>query len=337
LGLDEGTDTEIAVMEFDPTTGTLTNAASPAVEHPTSSFGGCSEMVKIHKATRRLFVSNLTTINVFDIHPITGALTAVSGSPFLTDAGAENFGIAVNQAGTRIFVATWTSGVAVLDVASDGTATSVTGSPFAGPGDEDVPVLDDDETHLYVNTESSAYLAYSIAADGALTPLANSPYTELTTGYSAAFRRGYDQFLISDGGSELYLFNTDDVTGEPTAAPGNPFDSGIVGASFNGHSFSTDGSRLYTGTDDATVAAFDVAEDGTFTAVAGNPFDVGLSGSSCTAVSEDGAFVVVSDDSDNLVAVLRVDGTGIATAVTGSPFAVTGPTSTGVSGLALSF
>jgi 6-phosphogluconolactonase len=82
-----------------------------------------------------------------------GALTAVSGSPFA--AGSQPFSVAVNNAGTNVYVANQLdSTISGYAVASNGTLTALSGSPYAnGSG---VTALAADRTGTYLFAASRA-------------------------------------------------------------------------------------------------------------------------------------------------------------------------------------
>jgi 6-phosphogluconolactonase (cycloisomerase 2 family) len=107
---------------------------SPFIQTTGQIIGNSSQIVLLSPNERFLFVSNQfsNTITVWNVAQ-NGGLTLVPGSSFLTGA-REPAGMAINRAGTHLFVANAEIGapgtISVLNVGSDGFLTSAPGSPF---------------------------------------------------------------------------------------------------------------------------------------------------------------------------------------------------------------
>lgn len=334
--IDASVEDTVTVLSFDPTTGAATQVGDPVpTGEPPYTYGGCSQAIAIHIPTRRLFVSGATALAVFEIDPVTGALTAVAGSPFATGgAGAEQ--VIVNAAGTRAFVANYgSSNITVFDVGADGALAPVTGSPFAGQTSRDNLVLSKDETYLYVNGYEAVFGGFAIDASGALTPLADGTHP----GGSAIERRpGTDQFFIPTYDGHLAVW-TADATGAVTALAGSPFSLAPPAGGPNGMAFTADGARAYVATDNAGYLlgyALDAA--GTPTALAGSPWDVTATTSdiSCIAVARDSAYAITLNEAAQSVGVFSLDADGAPTQVTNSPFSFV-PATSSASGVAITF
>jgi len=74
-------------------------------------------------------VTGLSIASNGDLKPITGSPFATALGSCPTDGNCP-VGLAINRAGTLLFLASWSPEVAVLSVAADGTLTPVPGSPF---------------------------------------------------------------------------------------------------------------------------------------------------------------------------------------------------------------
>jgi 6-phosphogluconolactonase (cycloisomerase 2 family) len=123
--------------------------------------------------------SNPDEVLAFAIDPASGALTAVSGSPF--HAGINPFGLALNPAGDQLYVANAGSAdVSVYTVnPTSGTLTEVAGSPFATGGGQEisgVAVSPDGKTVYVANFGSTNVSALTVGSGGALSPVAGSPF-----------------------------------------------------------------------------------------------------------------------------------------------------------------
>jgi hypothetical protein len=121
----------------------------------------------------------------------TGQLTAISGSPFtipwlggvvLNDTGVNMTAVAVNPAGTLLFIAAAGNGaIAVYQIGSDGTLTQASGSPLSTGGFQPWNLYFDGlGKYLYVTTGPEGLgqqvAAYAIGSTGALTLVPGSPF-----------------------------------------------------------------------------------------------------------------------------------------------------------------
>ncbi len=331
-------DTANAVAAFS-LAGDGTPAALPGSPYTTgglaAGFGGDATSVAVHRGTRRLFATNEATVAVFDIDPVTGALTAVAGSPFST-GGTGSFGVVVNDAGTRVFVANCeTNTVGVLDVGSGGTLTPVAGSPFDATGADctDTPQLLHGDGLLSVTDESGLLFVYGVASDtGVLTPAVGSPFTIGSNSWNS--RRdpsGTWLYVPNASDQTLLVYAFDSTSGVPSAIDGSPFASGSNGTYINGLAFAPDGGRLYMGNYDLDeITGFSMAS-GAPTTLTGFPFEVtGTGAATSLAVTRDGKFLVATDENVHLLSVLTIGTDGTLAPVTGSPFAASVGSASGV-------
>jgi hypothetical protein len=83
---DQQPSNSISAYRIDPATGGIVLIdGSPYLTRGTGpEFPGDVRMLALHEGTRRLFVSNDDSIAAFDIDPVTGAPTAVDGSPSMS-------------------------------------------------------------------------------------------------------------------------------------------------------------------------------------------------------------------------------------------------------------
>jgi 6-phosphogluconolactonase len=141
-------------------------------------------------ADRFVYVANggSNNISAYAVNAASGALTAISGSPF--PAGNVPYSIAVDPSGKFAYVANQSNGN-VSAFAIDGTSgalTAVSGSPFAtGPVPFSVAV-DPSSKFLYVtNGNSGNVSAYTInPSSGALTAVSGSPFAAGSLPYAVA-------------------------------------------------------------------------------------------------------------------------------------------------------
>lgn len=316
-----------------------------------AGFSGDAYHLQIHEPTRRLFASAHDAAIVFDIDPVTGALTPVPGSPFSAGTGLPTFGLAVTRPGDRVYLANFAQGastsfISIFDVALDGSLTHHPGSPFdTGVGSRaDIALLTPDDRFLYVNTEDGEFLGYSVAQDGSLTQLSGSPYLIDPMSRASTARLSPDgtKLFIPETAivDALMVYDLDPSTGIPELVTGSPFDAGN---NPNGMAFTPDGNRLYVANYKSDqLYAFEVADDGVLTPMATSSFRLTsiADGLSSIEISADGEYLVAVDEGINtdmaLVAVYRLDPDGTPIEMPGSPYPSDVPEGR-PSGLALTF
>jgi hypothetical protein len=325
----------VSALAFDPATGAVTQIGQPvSMGVAASGYGGCSTSLWINTPTRHLFASGSGKFAVFNINPVSGALTPVAGSPF--DAGGgRSFSVLTNAAGNRLWIDNFGStNVGVFDLAADGTPTPVAGSPFASPFASDTMTLSKDETILYVNYYGGAFSGFTVASTGAMTPLT----TQTAGGGTGIMRRpGTDQLFVPTESNTFGVF-TAASDGTVTQLTGSPFMAAAPGPTLQVGAFTADGSRLYFADfGRAAIVGFDLAADGTPTAITGSPWTFGTTSfSSCAAVAQDGSYLIATNTGASSVGVFALDATGTPTLAAGSPFSFM-PANTSANGLAITF
>jgi 6-phosphogluconolactonase (cycloisomerase 2 family) len=317
-------------------------AGSPFATAGSGSFAPNIASVDIVITSRYLYATNPTsnpaTVAAFTINS-DGTLTTIPGSPFAT-LGTRPNGIAVNSAGTRLFVSNFLSNnVAVFDIASNGALSPVPGTPFSvavAPLDMGI---DSTNSLLFVSQSSptDGVGVYSIGVGGSLTAIGGSPFA------AGGGERGLD---VNAGKTRLYVADS-------TANSVSGFDIGGGGTltAVTGTSFATGSeptevafhpslSVLYVSNDVSNdIDAFDIAGDGSLTSVAGSPFASGGDGTAGMVIdASSGRLFAVNGGSSATpsrdVSVFNISGSGALTAVSGSPFA-TGATGGRPSSIAL--
>lgn len=117
---------EIVVMREDPNSGTLTTLLNSPF-----STGQAPNSVVLHPSGNYLYVANSAedTISLFSIAPSTGILTEISRTP---TGGLTPIFMAIDKANSFLYVANTVGlgSLSVFSLASDGTLSSVSGSPF---------------------------------------------------------------------------------------------------------------------------------------------------------------------------------------------------------------
>lgn len=286
-----------------------------------SGYGGQSNCIRIHVASRRLYAVNHDSVSIFSIDERTGGLTLLPGSPSPVAEGRtpELYSLEISADGNTVFLPDTSSNqVIVASVAADGSLTEIPGSPFATTGGASVAELGLGGDYLYVQPELNYVDAFQVASDKSLSLLSGSPYTydPSDDGWTLRISPGGDMLAVGTGG--MSVFTLDASTGVPTLAAGAPFSGpGSVGAL----SWTPDGARLYAGDWDSGITyGWSVAADGVLTPLSGSPWTNSLSEASAMAFSSDGSLLFVASESDEAIAVFTVDADGAPTEITGSPF-----------------
>lgn len=261
------------------TTGTF--AALSPFTPPTLPSSVGSDLVIVNKKFLYLPQSDSMTIQAFAIDHTTGALTAISGSPFAT-AGADS--ITSDPLGRFLFVGNSTTGkISVFQINSTtGALVAAPGSPFSAFNLDFSKSLAVDGTgkFLYVSQNISSLPIYGFAIDqstGALSTLLGSPFSlsvaTLQTDFTGKFAVGLSRIT---GDSHLYVFSIDATTGAlaPVAnspfatAAASPFNLRIHPSSKFVYSFGLDNSSRFTAIEGFAINP----SNGALTALANSPF-----------------------------------------------------------------
>jgi 6-phosphogluconolactonase len=261
----------------------------------------------------------------------TGALAAVSGSPFLlpNDPPGPGFppvdGLAMHPSGNFLYApdppANEVVGFAID--ATTGGLTSIPGSPFPAGDQPEQVVLTPSGQFLYVSDDPGAGVGgiwgFTVnSSTGALTTIAGSPFPTING-------EGPDGLVVHPSGKFLYTavtfadsiegFTIDQTTGAIAEMQGSPFllPLGERGDAFP-YSIAQDaaGKFLYAlGSADGYIFGFTVdANSGALTPVPGTPFDVSVElFASCLTVDPSGSFLYFSSEGSPYVNILSIDPT----------------------------
>ena len=135
--------------------------------------------IAIDPAEHFVYITNVSdsTISVLSIDPTTGALTNIVGSPFTvmqinnTGAATGSISIAVHPSGTLLYIANQVSGnITYYSVASDGTPTEMTNSPYGSGIGTSYVVADPSGNFLFVVNQAKRTITvyYINTTNGAL-------------------------------------------------------------------------------------------------------------------------------------------------------------------------
>jgi 6-phosphogluconolactonase (cycloisomerase 2 family) len=279
------------------------------------------------------YVANNFDANVsaLSINSSTGALTAVTGSPFgMPYQGVNSVAAtpAVVVATTAAIIGNGTVSVWTINPGTGGL-TPATGSPYVISGGGASVTVNAAGTVAYVPYNADAILAYSIdATTGALTAVTGSPFATGSTGSpgAIAINPAGTFAYVPNSNATLSGFSIDPISGALTPLTGSPF-----AASQTNFLTIAGGIAYAVNSSGDTISAYSInSSTGALTAVAGSPFATG-SNPNYIAVNPAGTFLYVSNRSGSVSAYSINSSTGALTAVAGSPFAAgTNPSSVAV-------
>jgi 6-phosphogluconolactonase (cycloisomerase 2 family) len=229
---------------------------------------------------RFLYINNNArpnSVTAYSVAP-NGSLTELPGSPFLTgghggDIGFEVLSATAVAAFGKLYVTnSTTQNVSGFNINSDGSLTSLPGSPYFTDTDVAAGVaVEPMRRILYVSSTCSLTAAFKIQANGTLALLPGSPFGPfLGSGFMSAITKNGAN-LFSDCRGELVGSLAIQPDGSLVENPGSPFTAGT----FNNHglALSNDDTLLFVcGGADPHITVFSVSPGGALTQVPGSPF-----------------------------------------------------------------
>jgi DNA-binding beta-propeller fold protein YncE len=324
---------QVAIFQVDAASAAVTNTPTPVTGPPQA--GGV-----VLSSTNFLFVSDYinNAVDVFSVNTTSGALTAVSGSPFTLGGGQGAEGVAVDPAGKFLYVTQHNDNLVFgFAIGSNGALTAVPGGAFATSTTPVAAVVDPSGKYLYVSNSQDALgsiSAYSInSSTGALTAVAGSPFATVVNGGPIGVAVSPNgQFLYaalagSTGtGNQIAAMTINSGTGSLAAIAGSPFTTGNEPGLI---AIDPSGKFLYSpNIADNTVSAFSIDSSGGLTQISGSPF---MAGSSpfAIAVNSKSATAYVANGNATTVSAYTIDSSGALTTV--APINASG----GVEGVAI--
>lgn len=308
----------VVTFGMNTSTGALTQLSSVAGNQ--GGFG-----IVANPAATFLYTDDVVNggIDAFSIGA-SGALTAVSGSPFPMPSGWSVLfvdSLAIDPAGKFLYAPDSASNViAGFTInSSTGALTPMSGSPFAAGMSPQQVVVHSSGKFLYASNGTDpdgSISAFTIdTSTGALTPISGSPFPVAPVG-------GSDGLTIDPSGKFLYAtaplsnciaaFTIDSTTGVLTAVPGSPFtpDLGGLYPFIYSIAITPSGKYLYApGADTGTLYAFTVdASTGALTSLAGSPFNIAVTYHSGLQVDASGKFLYVGTQTGS-IATMNIDET----------------------------
>jgi 6-phosphogluconolactonase (cycloisomerase 2 family) len=188
------------------TTGALTTGSSIGLD-----TGAATQIVFSPESNEAFIPLGTGGIDAITLDSGTGALTKLSVLVQPQGNASADQAVAVNPAGTFLFAAeTGTSGVRVFSIASSGTLSEVSGSPYATALGPKAVLVDSTGSYVYVaNSTPGTLSAFAIGSTGALTQISGSPFSAGSAPVSLAedTMNGYLEVACSGGSPDLEVFS----------------------------------------------------------------------------------------------------------------------------------
>ena len=240
----------------------------------------------------------------------TGALTALSGSPFQT-AGFEALSVAADLTGKFAYVANGpvSNNVSAYTIdAGTGTLTAIPGSPFVAGPDPNFVAVDPTGKFVYVvNRDDGTVSVYTVnTSTGALTAISGSPFSVGPNPRPGAIDPTGKFFYVPDNDrNSVFSYTIDPSTGALTAISGSPFTAGSRPQSMTVDPM---GKFAYVANYFGnSVSGLQInASTGALTPISGSPFSVGT-GPRSIAVDPSGRFAYVANSDDGSVSAYTID------------------------------
>ena len=291
----------------------------------------------------------------FSLNPIDGVLTALPGFPVATGGSGDNNPsslsadviperLVYDPAFHRLYALNGSRSLSVFQVnPGSGKLSALPYSPIALVAKQPWCVRVNAAGSVVIVGEASGLngsgtLQAFVISNSSANQASGSPYdTGVTQPSSCTFSQDGNYYYMGGGdlNNNLAGFSVNAVSGVLTALAGSPFDSGAVAP----QGFASDSlGRLFVshGSFNAGLRAF-TTTSGIPSPVSGNPFSPALNSGSTLMhpmgyylLADRGSFIT---ESDGLIYVFQVNGTGAATTLThvsGSPFSTGGKVSISV-------
>lgn len=208
-----GSTPSVQVYQINQTNGVLTASGSPlALDN-----GTLAQIAFAPNGTNVFAALGTGGVDSLTFNASSGVLTKLSVllQP-LGNSYADN-DLAIDPLSKYLFVAeTGTNGVRVLTINTNGTLTSVAGSPYPTDLGAGSVIVDKTGAYVYVaNSGANSISGFALSSAGALTPLAGSPYATGSAPESLAedSSSGYLLAACSGGNPDLQVFAITPTTG----------------------------------------------------------------------------------------------------------------------------
>lgn len=204
---------EASVLGVNTSTGVLTNVTSGSVGLASTS----ADALVMTPNDQYVYVALGTGgVETLSFNSSTGALAAVNSVLAPKQNLDADLAVAVSPDGKYLYVTeTGINAVRVFSIASDGTLSEISGSPYkTGLGPAAV-LVDSTGSYVYVaNRTGNTISAFTVGTGGALTAVAGSPFATGTTPVALAEdkSKGYVAVVNQGGSPDLQVFQMSTTT-----------------------------------------------------------------------------------------------------------------------------
>lgn len=204
---------EASVLGVNTSTGVLTNVTSGSVGLASTSASSLAMTPNEQYVYVALGTGGVETLS---FNSSTGALAAVNSVLAPKQNLDADLAVAVSPSGKYLYVTeTGINSVRVFSIASDGTLSEISGSPYkTGLGPAAV-LVDSTGSYVYVaNRTGNTVSAFTVGTGGALTAIAGSPFATGTTPVALAEDKSKGCVaVVNQGGSpDLQVFQMSTTT-----------------------------------------------------------------------------------------------------------------------------
>lgn len=335
---------EFSVYNINPTSGALTLAGTPRTRAGPAFLAFTKGTAAVTYTPKSAYVANSSDsdLSASTINSTTGALTAITGSPFL--AGTNPASVATDLLGRFAYAANQGSkNLSAYSIdATSGALTAVGGSPFAAGTNPVSVVVDPSSRFVYVaNQGSNNISAYTFDSVGALTAITGSPFASgMASGSLAIDPLGEFVYVANHGSNNISAYLIAGASGPQFCSSASPPAGGLC--PLTGSPFAAGTGPVAVAVDpldrfvyvvnatSGNVSGYSICCSsnilvGSMTPVPGSPFAAGTNPQS-VVVEPTGRFAYVAGGppgSPGFVSAFSIDTTsGALTPISGSPFAV---------------
>ena len=315
----------VQLLQINNSSGVITaGAQTPPVQ------GATPTGLALHSSKKFLFVANsaANTISVFNVAG-DGTLT-LSGNP--TPVGPGPRAVVIDPSGQFLLVTNSLAHpfgtVSVYSINSGtGALSEVAGSPFSAKALASEMVITPSGKFVYV-TDPAGYITAFSFSSGVLTEVTGSPFAA-DLGVSALTVDSSEKFLYTANtvANNVSGFQINSASGALTPVQGSPY-SAVAGSGPSAIAIDPANTILYAATPGSSFSIWAFTIDpttGVLTTVKTSPFNLLAGGGLFLLMDPDGKHFYVgnqatSSAAGNIAGYTYDSGTGVPTAITGSPF-----------------
>lgn len=320
----------------------LTSADSVALFHITDSSGALSSVsnsvplvgtgpvgLALHSSGKFLYAANSIGNSVSTFNVAGDGTLSQAGNP--TAAGINPQGAVIDPSGKFLLVTNADFGsnqgsISIFSIDS-GTGALSLASTFSGPpalfGPSKILMTSSGFVYVLTPSTNAPVNGFTLSGNGTLTPVAGSPYTA---------GHGTSDLAVDPAGQFLYVTNTsdNDVNGFTINPDGSLTPMGFNFTQTNGIApaalaVDTTGKFLYVSSlgSSSSLWVFSIAAGGILNPnITGSPFSL-TGGNTFLTMEPTGKYFYLGNSGGHNIAAYSYDsGTGVPTAITGSPFSV---------------